>query len=158
MDDKYHTKSPTIAFISSSIIGGLSIDFASTINDPSVKNLVLFCIPGLTIGLSFLIRVLTNFGLMSGTQLLATISSRSYFKELGDQLSDPNISPETKKQLQKEYEEAKQTILKMKKGSFKILSAVNETATTNTETEVRRGIQDEDRAAAKAIPDNNETG
>ena len=46
----------------------------------------------------------------------------------------------------------------MKKGSFKILSAVNETATTNTETEVRRGIQDEDRAAAKkTIPDHNET-
>jgi len=139
----------TLANSVSAILGAIGLDFALELDEP-LRNLVVWSVPALVFILSYLINLLISFGGMSVTSRYSQSSSKDAIDEIKSQLEDEHISPERKEQLLIEYNEVKETVLDMKKGKFKLMSAVHKTFSKNADDTINESFNDDKKKAIES--------
>ncbi|AAO08905.1 TPA: hypothetical protein NGT43_001291 [Vibrio parahaemolyticus] len=147
MSNKNSIAAPTFANGSAAILGGFALEFAAGLEQPLLKEYAIYVVPAFTIFLAYIFNILASLSAMSVTELVAIWSSRGYFKELKDQISDPLTSEARREEKRKEYEEALDAKLAMKKGKFSIFNAANQRATKQAEKALQHAPTQTDREA-----------
>lgn len=120
--------SNSIANVCAALLGGWILNFTSGLDNPILKEYAIYAVPGLTIFIAKLFRVISSLGTLSLTEIMSNWSCRNYAEALKKQMEDTHLSEKRRKELEAEYQAVREAELEALKGRFSILSRVNRNA------------------------------
>ena len=91
---------------------------------------------------------------MGITSRFSKSSSQEAIDELKSQLNDPYVSDGRKKQLSQEYNDVLETVLDMKRGKFKIISAAHKKFFNNADEAIKKSFDDIDQKVIRSEVEN----
>jgi hypothetical protein len=143
----------TIPNTISAVLGAIGLDYALGLEE-SIRSLVVYLIPALIFIASYLITLLISLTGMGITSRFSKSSSQDARDEMINQLSDPYVSVDRKKQISKEYNDMSETVLAMKTGKFKLINTAHKKFYNNADETFKKSFDDIDQKVIRSEVEN----
>ena len=135
-------KGSTISNTCASIVGGCLLYFANEISHEQVKFALTSLIPGITLLIAYIFKVISSYGVLGLFKFLLKRKTDSQLERLKDAIADPNITEVKREKYKKDYEEALDISMGIENQDIQVLETFTNDARTKFRDDVSSSYQD----------------